>query len=118
MIIVILSGYPETQPSIPRKIRILDFGGNVMKKIVLVLLLTTLLVLATASLVSAQMSEPVGSCPGGFHLHPLMHDDEHEGEHIHVGVTQDLNGDGHICAKHITPAGNIHVHVDNYLPLR
>jgi hypothetical protein len=89
-----------------------------MKKILMILLLTALLAILATSLASADMTGVVGSCPSGFHLHPLMHDHEHEGEHIHVGLTQDLNGDGYICARHITPAGNIHVHVDNYLPLR
>jgi len=89
-----------------------------MKKILLVLVLAALLALLTASLALADVGQPVGSCPAGFHLHPFMHDGEHEGEHIHAGVTEDLNGDGYICAKHITPEGNIHVHMDNYLPVR
>ena len=28
----------------------------------------------------------------------------------------DLNGDGYICVKPVTPSGNIHVHINNYLP--
>lgn len=58
--------------------------------------------------------EPAGSCPSGFTLHKAMEHEAHP--HQHVGTSADLNGDGYICMKHVTPSGKIHVHVDNNLP--
>ena len=58
--------------------------------------------------------EPVGSCAPGFTLMMAMDDDVHH--HQHVGTDTDLNGDGWICMKHVTPVEKIHLHVDNNLP--
>ena len=58
--------------------------------------------------------EPIGSCARGFTLMMAMEHDEHE--HQHVGTEADLNGDGWICMKHVTPDEKIHLHVDNNLP--
>lgn len=55
-----------------------------------------------------------GSCPLGFTLAPAMDHDMHH--HQHVGTDTDLNGDGLICMRHVTPDEQIHVHVDNNLP--
>ncbi len=64
------------------------------------------------SAVSGFAQEPVGDCPNGFHLHATM--DHHDGEaHQHVGTDDDQNGDGFICAKHVSADGSIHVHIDN-----
>jgi hypothetical protein len=60
---------------------------------------------------------PVGGCPPGFMLHMGHEHDEHEGEHFHAGTDADQNGDGYICVKHVTPSGNIHVHIDNNVKL-
>lgn len=60
------------------------------------------------------MGEPVGSCAPGFTLMMAMEHDGHH--HKHVGTDADLNGDGFICVKPVTPDGRIHVHVDNNLP--
>jgi hypothetical protein len=58
--------------------------------------------------------EPSGSCAPGFALEMAMeHDMDH---HQHAGTDADLNGDGYICMKHVTPDEKIHVHVDNNLP--
>jgi hypothetical protein len=83
--------------------------------IALVVLLSSL-----ASTALAEHGEPLAGCPNGFHLHHMMHHDgNHEGHHHHhVGLKGDLNEDGYICMKHVTPDGRIHVHVDNRVPLR
>jgi hypothetical protein len=83
-------------------------GEGVMKWMIASLLAVTLLVLPPES-VSA------GSCPEAFHLHDVGDDHEH-GDHRHVGpsrATVDRNGNGLICVKHVTPDGDIHVHIDD-----
>jgi len=57
---------------------------------------------------------PTGSCPPGFTIEMVMDHDMHP--HQHVGTDADLNGDGFICMKPVTPEGKIHVHMDNTLP--
>ena len=80
-------------------------------RIILIALLLSLLVTSTAF---AAPGEPAGSCPRGFELHPFMEHEDHE--HHHIGVDKDLNGDGWICVRHLTQ--DLHLHVDNRLPLR
>ena len=58
--------------------------------------------------------EPVGSCAPGFTLMMAMEHDKHH--HQHIGVDTDLNADGYICMRPVTPNSSIHVHVDNNLP--
>jgi len=58
--------------------------------------------------------EPTGSCAPGFTLEMGMEHDAHH--HQHVGTDADLNADGYICMKPVTPGAMIHVHVDNNLP--
>ena len=58
--------------------------------------------------------ESIGICASGFTLMMAMDDDVHH--HQHVGTDTDLNGDGWICMKHVTPVEKIHLHVDNNLP--
>ena len=62
----------------------------------------------------ADHGDPVGGCPSGFELHHFM---DHTGEHMHqhIGLTQDLNGDGWICMQMIP--NDLHLHVDNGVPL-
>jgi hypothetical protein len=76
----------------------------------------TLVMLLALFVVPAALAEdePAGSCPTGFHLEMAMDHDEHH--HQHVGSDTDVNGDGFICMKHVTPDEKIHVHVDNMLP--
>ena len=83
------------------------------RKLVYLLVLVMLLTQFTASVAFAAQ-ESGTNCPRGFMLH--MHEGEHEHEHQHVGVSADLNNDGYICVKHVTPDESIHVHVDNRLP--
>jgi hypothetical protein len=89
-----------------------------MKKVFAVLLLTMLFALAVTSFTSADDGQPHWGCPDDFHLHEAVHhDDDHDGDHKHVGSGQDKNGDGWICVKHATPSEKIHVHIDNNIPL-
>jgi hypothetical protein len=83
------------------------------KKLVPALTLVVLLTLLAVPIAFAA-DEPAGSCPTGFHLEMAMDHDEHH--HQHVGSDTDVNGDGYICMKHVTPDETIHVHVDNVLP--
>ena len=80
------------------------------KKLIFALLLVMLLSQFTVSAVFAA-SEPTGSCAPGFTLMMAMEHDEHH--HHHAGTDADLNGDGYICMKPVTPDSNIHVHMDN-----
>jgi len=76
----------------------------------------TLVLLLAAVVVPAALAEeePAGSCPTGFHLDMVMDHDEHH--HQHVGSDTDMNNDGFLCMKHVTPDETIHVHIDNVLP--
>jgi len=86
-----------------------------MKKIHIVLVLVFVLSLFLTSVASASPGNPVGGCEPGFELHLFM---DHDGEHMHkhIGVPQDLNGDGYTCLKMLP--NNLHLHVDNSVPLR
>jgi hypothetical protein len=83
------------------------------KKLIFALLLVVLLSQFAVSTVFAA-GEPAGRCAPGFTLMMAMEHDEHH--HQHVGTDADLNADGYICMKPVTPDGKIHVHVDNNLP--
>jgi hypothetical protein len=83
------------------------------KKLIFALLLVIVLSQFAVSTVFAA-GEPAGSCAPGFTLMMVMDHDEHH--HQHVGTDTDLNGDGFICMKHITPDEQIHLHMDNNLP--
>lgn len=76
--------------------------------------LLVLLILQFAVPAVFAAGEPAGSCPPGFALEMAMDHDNHH--HKHVGTDADWNGDGYICMKPVTPAGEIHVHIDNNLP--
>lgn len=81
-----------------------------MKKIILVMLMISALALLAVPFVLADD----GACPDGFTLHPAMvHKHPDGGNHLHVGVDGDLNGDGYICGKHVSASGSVHVHIDN-----
>lgn len=87
-----------------------------MKKIVVVFMVVTLFTfsLASSALAATSQSSPAGSCPNNFELMEFM---DHSDHPHHIGVTVDLNGDGWICMKHV-PNTELHLHVDNSLPLR
>lgn len=86
-----------------------------MQKLIVLVLFGMLLSLGGGAVALAS-SDPVGGCPGKFELHLAMdHDGEHE--HQHVGTDTDRNADGWICVKHVSADGNIHVHIDNNIPL-
>jgi hypothetical protein len=81
-----------------------------MKTLLSVFLIAVLVTLFVPAPALASPVEVLGSCPVGFELHHFM---EHDGEHMHrhIGITQDLNGDGFICMKMLT--NDLHLHVDN-----
>jgi hypothetical protein len=86
-----------------------------MRTLLSVLLVALLVSLFVPSIAFASEGVPLGSCPVGFDLHPFM---DHTGDpmHTHIGVAQDLNGDGYICMKMLP--NDLHLHVDNSLPLQ
>lgn len=86
-----------------------------MKKTGHIFLIVLILSLTLVNTTLASSGEPSGGCPPGFEFHQFM---EHTGDHMHqhIGVKQDLNGDGYICVKHITATK--HLHIDNSIPLR
>jgi hypothetical protein len=85
-----------------------------MKQIYAVLFVVLMTSLLFASTTYASEGEPVGSCPAGFTLEMFMeHTEPHM--HHHIGITQDLNVDGFICMRIV--AQDLHLHVDNSLPL-
>ncbi len=74
-------------------------------------LLAAVLIGTLAASAFAQ-SEPIAGCPDGFHLHQVG--EQHDGEdHFHIGTSADQNGDGWICAMHVSVDGSNHVHIDN-----
>jgi len=86
-----------------------------MKKLFSVVLVVLLFSQLFAVSASASEGQPAGRCAPAFEIHPFM---EHSGDpiHHHIGVDQDLNGDGFICMKMLNP--DLHLHVDNSIPLR
>jgi len=80
------------------------------KKLVFTIVLVVVLS-QFAAFTAYAMGEPAGSCAPGFTLEMAMDHDQHH--HKHVGTSADMNGDGYICMKSVTPSGKIHVHVDN-----
>jgi hypothetical protein len=86
-----------------------------MNKKLTLLLVVALLTFALASqaLAAGNMSDPIGSCPNRFEIMAFM---DHADHPYHIGVTVDLNGDGWICMRHLSPT--LHLHVDNSIPLR
>ena len=76
-----------------------------------------ILLLAALSFPAFAQSDSIAGCPNGFHLHETGH--PHDGEaHFHVGTAADQNGDGWVCAKHVSVDGSIHVHIDNAVRYR
>jgi hypothetical protein len=86
-----------------------------MKKLFSVVLVTFLLSQLFTATAFAMENQPVGRCAPTFDLIPYM---DHSGEHMHthIGVDQDLNGDGFICMKMLS--ADLHLHVDNSIPLK
>jgi hypothetical protein len=86
-----------------------------MKKILSILLTALLMSLFIVNAAFASHGDPVGGCPTGFDLHHFMDPSDEDAMHRHIGVDRDLNGDGYICMKMLT--SDLHLHVDNSLPL-
>ena len=85
-----------------------------MKKLFSVVLVVIILSQLFSFTAFASEGQPAGSCPPAFEIHPYM---DHSGDpmHHHIGVDQDINGDGFICMKMLNP--DLHLHVDNSIPL-
>ena len=83
---------------------------KIISVLFIVLLLTQLF---TISAFAAE-GIPVGGCAPYFDIHPFM---EHDGEHMHthIGINEDINSDGFICMKIVSPT--LHLHADNLFPL-
>lgn len=85
-----------------------------MKKVLLILAVVLMLSVSIISFAAAG-GDPVGNCPPNWHMHEAH--PSHDGHnHHHVGNDRDLNGDGYICAKHVTSTEKVHVHIDNNIP--
>lgn len=85
-----------------------------MKKIFSVMVVVLLMSILLAGTANAE-ELPVGSCPNGYALEMFMeHTEPHM--HHHLGLAQDLNADRFICMRIVSE--DLHVHVDNSLPLR
>jgi hypothetical protein len=71
--------------------------------------------LAVALLVLPPTSASADGCPDAFRLHAVGDDHEHD-DHRHVGLSMgmvDRNGNGLVCVQHVTPNGEILVHIDD-----
>ena len=89
-----------------------------MRKLIPIVILGLLLSLSVVTVAFAS-GGPIRGCPDNFKLHQAMdHDGHHDHPHKHVGTDTDRNGDGWICVKHVSVDGNVHVHIDNNVPLR
>jgi hypothetical protein len=83
------------------------------------IIIVVLLALSLSTTALAQGGDPIGGCPDGFHRHHIMDHDNHAGHtHQHVGSAADQNGDDYLCVKHVSVDENIHVHIDNNVPLK
>jgi hypothetical protein len=83
-----------------------------MKKLLIGLMLMLLLSVIMTAVTLAHQGDPVAGCPPPFKLHHVHeHDQEHEGDHRHIGSNTDRNRDGYICVKHISDEK--HLHIDN-----
>jgi hypothetical protein len=98
-----------------RSVNYIDYiGGTTLKKLFPLLILMMAISLLFAGSVYASEGTPVGSCPTGYTLEMFMdHSDPHM--HHHIGITEDLNADGFICMRIVSQ--DLHLHVDNSLPL-
>ena len=93
-----------------------------MKKVLLTVTLMAILVLVAPTSLQASShdgTEPVGACPPSFdHMHQIEGHNQHDGDHgshKHVG-SEDQNGDGWVCVKHVGKDGKVHEHADNNFP--
>jgi hypothetical protein len=85
-----------------------------MKKLLSILLVVSVAALFLANPAFASHGDPVGGCLVFFELHHMM-DPSGEPMHRHIGITVDLNGDGYLCMLMLSE--ELHLHVDNFLPL-
>ena len=86
-----------------------------MKKLLSVLLVAALLSIIFTFPAFAAGNQPVGGCPTGFSLTSYMDSTEGPMNMSHIGVKVDLNGNGFVCMKMVTP--DFCLHVDDSIPL-
>lgn len=73
--------------------------------------------IALVLLMSVPVATAAPACPPAFHPHTAG--DMHADGHQHVGLAMDAvdrNGNGVICVKHVGASGDIHVHLDDFIP--
>ena len=78
---------------------------------------TAVLLVVLALLMTVPVASADPGCPPDFHAH--TEGDMHGDGHQHVGLAMgavDKNGNGVICVKHVGRDGNIHVHIDDFIP--
>jgi hypothetical protein len=86
-----------------------------MKKLVLILLVVLMLAIVFPYTAFAAGNQPGGGCPTGFTLMNYMDPAGDPMNMTHIGGKLDMNGDGFICMKMLTP--DFCLHVDNSIPL-
>ena len=89
-----------------------------MKKLLASLIVLAIFATLLTTVAFAHTGEPIGGCPDGFHIVDITHHDHGEHMHKHVGNAKDQNGDDYLCVKHVGVDGDIHLHIDNNVPLR
>jgi hypothetical protein len=87
---------------------------EIFKKLILVIMVIVLVSMVFASNAYASGGVPVGSCPTVFDLMNYM-DGTHQNMPMHIGLAVDLNENGYICMRVISP--DLHLHVDDTLLL-
>ena len=107
-----LSGSYCYYDKIYHELRLISGKGETRMKKRLLIVLTALVLVFTLASPATAASNVAPPCPAGFELHQIGDHMEHPDHHI--GVTEDLNGNGYLCMR---PLGNgLHVHVDDVIP--
>ena len=79
--------------------------------------LSAVLLIVLVLLMAVPVASAESGCPPAFHTH--TEGDMHGDGHQHVGLAMDAvdkNGNGVICVKHVGREGDIHVHIDDFIP--
>ncbi len=73
-----------------------------MKKVIAIVMVMLILSSIFTFTAFAKGSPPTGTCAPGFSLMAVMNPPADMG-HMHIGLGQDLNGDGYVCMQMVTP---------------
>lgn len=79
--------------------------------------LSAVMLVVLVLLLAVPVASAESGCPPAFQTH--TEGDMHGDGHQHVGLAMDAvdkNGNGVICVKHVGRDGNIHVHIDDFIP--